>query len=296
MLFGFAKRPLIMGILNVTPDSFSGDGLLHGCDYSAPADAIAAVTAAVDLAAQMVTAGADLLDIGGESSRPGSAPVSAEEEIRRTVPVIAAIGKKFPSLPLAVDTVKSQVAEAALDAGATIVNDISSLRGDDAMAALVVKRGAWLVLMHNRSDPALAVHDAKIGGEFGAPDSGETGGDIVGDVLRDLRERTMFAEKSGIAREKIIIDPGIGFGKTVEQNLALSRSLDRLKASGYPVLTGPSRKSFIGRVLDLPVDERLEGTAALVAIAAFQGVDIIRVHDVKFMARVAKMAGAVKAN
>jgi dihydropteroate synthase len=283
MIFGLAKTPLIMGILNMTPDSFSGDGLLRGGDP---------VSAAVELAEQMITDGADCLDIGGESTRPGSQPVSAEEEIRRTAPVIKALATKLLGVPLSIDTTKAEVAEAALDAGAMIVNDVSALRDDARMAALVARRKAWLILMHNRSDPARATQDAKIGGEFGAS---EASGDIVADVIRDLAERAGFAQKAGVTRDKIILDPGIGFGKTVEQNLVLCREMPRLRAAGYPVLLGPSRKSFIGRVLDTPVEERLEGTAALVAISAFQGSDILRVHDVKFMAHVAKMAGAVKA-
>lgn len=281
MLFGIHKSPLIMGILNITPDSFSGDGLLTSHHY---------VRAALERASQMIADGADLLDIGGESSRPGSVPVSAEEEIRRTAPVIAALRAKFPNVPMAIDTIKATVAEAALNAGATLINDISALQADTAMAALVAQRRAHIVLMHNRSHASSVTHDRKIGGEYIAL----AHDNHVEDVLQDLMQRAAFAEKAGIARDKIILDPGIGFGKTVEQNLALSGASEKFRKAGYPILLGPSRKSFIGRVLDLAVDDRLEGTAALVAIGAFQGADILRVHDVQFMVRVAKMAAAIK--
>ncbi len=278
-LTAVAKRPLIMGILNVTPDSFSGDGLMMQPDY---------VAAALDLASGMIKDGADILDVGGESSRPGAIPVSAEEEIRRVAPVIGAIRKKFPAALIAVDTVKGSVAEAALEAGAAIINDISALAADPRMAAVVAKHGASIVLMHNRSDAASVTHNATVGGEYQAP----AYTDIVEDVKRDLMQRVAVAKQAGIADDKIILDPGIGFGKTVGQNLALINHVDRIKALGYPVMVGPSRKSFIGRILDLPVDERLEGTAACVAVASLRGADIIRVHDVKFMARVAKMAAS----
>ncbi len=270
-----------MGIMNVTPDSFSGDGLLAKEDY---------VGAALRLATDMRAAGASILDVGGESSRPGADRVSVEEEQRRVVPVIAALKKKFPDLIMAIDTVKAAVAEAALDAGASIVNDITALERDGAMTALVSRRGCYVVLMHNRSRADAVTQDARIGGEYVAPVTG----DIIADVTRDLKARAVLAEKAGIARDRILLDPGLGFGKTVEQNLALVGHTDRLAALGYPLLTGPSRKSFIGRVLDLPVDQRLEGTAALVAIAAFQGAAILRVHDIQIMARIGVMAHAVR--
>ncbi len=274
------NAPRIMGILNVTPDSFSGDGLMQQKDY---------IAAAVDAGLQMIAEGAHILDIGGESSRPGAAAISAEEEIRRVVPVIEALRQKNISVPMAVDTVKAAVAEAAIKAGATIINDISAL-ADPAMAPLAAKMKAHIVLMDNRSGTATIDTDEKIGGEYRAHESGT----LFESVKSNLAARAKFAEQSGIARDKIILDPGIGFGKTVEQNLELIRETGRLKELGYPVLLGFSRKSFIGRALDLPVDERLEGTAALTAIAAFQGTDILRVHDVKFMTRVAKMAAAAR--
>jgi dihydropteroate synthase len=275
----FSKNPLMMSILNVTPDSFSGDGVLVGGDYGATA--LASAT-------RMMADGADIIDIGGESSRPGAEPVSAAEEMRRTVPVIAAIRKAFSDIHISIDTVKSSVAAAAIQAGATIVNDISALQADPEMTAVVAETLSYIVLMDNRADGV--THDKKIGGEYGATNST----DIVEDVKNRLAERAAFAESVGIARDKIILDPGIGFGKTVEQNLALIRELPRLKSLGYPVLLGTSRKSFIGRVLDLGVDERLEGTAATVAIGAFLGADILRVHDVQCMARVVRMATVLR--
>jgi dihydropteroate synthase len=277
-----ARRPLIMGIVNVTPDSFSGDGVLGAEDY---------VVAAVAAAAEMLRDGADILDIGGESSRPGSAPVGAAEEIRRVVPVIAALRRKLGAAPvLAVDTVKADVAEAALKAGADLVNDITALRHDPAMAATVARHGCPVVLMHNAARAEDVRHDAKIGGSYGAAG----GGDVVEKVRGDLLQAVAAARAAGIADDRIILDPGLGFGKSAAQNLDLIRHIGRIRDLGFPVLVGPSRKSFIGKALDLPVDERLEGTAAVVALAAFSGADIIRVHDVKFMARVARMAAAIK--
>jgi dihydropteroate synthase len=276
-----AKRPLIMGIINVTPDSFSGDGLMAQRDP---------VAAALEQAMRMVEEGADVLDIGGESSKPGAAPISADEEISRIVPVIRAIRQKTP-IALSIDTVKAAVAVAAMDAGADIINDISALAHDADMARLAAQRKATVVLMHNSSRANAVAHDAKLGGEYEAAD----GGDIIETVKRDLRIRVAAAKQAGIADDKIILDPGLGFGKTVAQHLTLMNRLHEIAALGYPLMVGPSRKSFIGRVLDTPVDERLEGTAALVAASILQGAAIIRVHDVQFMARVAKMAAAIGA-
>lgn len=276
------KNPLVMGIINVTPDSFSGDGIPPTSDY---------VERVMAVAQQMIADGADILDIGGESSRPGSAPVPAEEEIRRVVPVIAAIKKKLgSSCDISVDTVKAEVAEKALQAGATIVNDISALAGDVRMGEVTARHGAQLVLMHNRAKTDAVSHSVLIGGQYDAP----VYADIVADVVRDLTLRIDAAEKAGVARNKIILDPGIGFGKTPEQNLALIAQIGKIKELGFPVLVGPSRKSFIGHTLGATVDERLEGTAACVAVAVMGGADIVRVHDVKFMARVVKMAAALR--
>jgi dihydropteroate synthase len=270
-----------MGIINVTPDSFSGDGLLlHAND----------VERAVWQAQDMVANGAEILDVGGESSRPGSTPVSTDEETRRVVPVIAALKKKLPGIQIAVDTVKAEVAEKAVEEGATIINDISALAADPRMAEVAARTGATVVLMHNRASANAYSTDEKIGGCYQASDYQ----DVVEDVRRDLEARVKVALEAGIKRDKIILDPGIGFGKTTDQNLALFGNLDRLKALGFPLLVGVSRKSFIGQVLHVPIAERLEGTSACVAIAVMQGADIIRVHDVKFMARVVKMAAALR--
>jgi dihydropteroate synthase len=278
IIFHLGKRPLIMGIVNTTPDSFSGDGTL-------------VISAAVEHALALIAEGADILDIGGESTRPGAAPVAAEEEIRRTIPIIAEIRKRFPAMPISIDTMKAYVAAAALAAGADIINDVSML-GDPAMAALAAKTGAYLVLMHNRGDARAIAQDARIGGEYEAP----AYGDIVEDVVRDLQKPLDAALYAGIAREKIIVDPGLGFGKTVAQNCALIGRLGELKrAMDCSIMIGPSRKSFIGRLLDAPVDDRLAGTAAAVAAGIAQGADIVRVHDVKFMVQIARTTAAIKA-
>lgn len=276
------NKPLIMGIVNVTPDSFSGDGLWH-CDN--------ATSEAIAQAERMVAEGADILDIGGESSRPGSAPVPAEEEIRRVVPVISALAQKKASVILSVDTVKADVAEKALQAGAAIVNDVSAMANDPRMAEVVARYNAKVVLMHNRAKADLVCRDAKVGGQYIAPEYA----DVIDDVITVLKERVGFAQKAGIAKENIILDPGIGFGKTPDQNMALIAHIGKIKALGFPVLVAPSRKSFIGHVLDASIEERLEGTAACIAVSIFLGADIVRVHEVKFMARTAKMAAALKA-
>ncbi|MDD4616286.1 MAG: dihydropteroate synthase [Alphaproteobacteria bacterium] len=266
----------------MTPDSFSGDGLLRDTDY---------VARALAQAEKMVADGATILDIGGESTRPGASPVLAKEEIRRIVPVIEAIKKRLPdSLKIAVDTTKASVAEAALEAGATIINDISALRNDAEMAKIALKYGAAVVLMHNQAMPDLVQKNAKIGGSYEAP----AYKNIIPDVIDHLKECVAIAVESGIAREKIILDPGIGFGKTVQQNLTLIARLGEIKALGFPVLAGLSRKSFIGHVLDASVEDRLEGTAACLAVAVMQGADILRVHDVKCAVRISQMAAALR--
>lgn len=268
-----------MGILNVTPDSFSGDGLMGAND---------ALTAALRQAGQMIADGADILDVGGESTRPGASPMNADEEIRRTIPVIEALRREMPQIPLSIDTMKPEVAVKALDAGATIINDISGTRQDPAMLTLAAQRGAYLVLMHNSSNANDVTNDARLGAMYDA----HVSGDIVNDVNNQLKALAENAINAGVARDKIILDPGLGFGKMVEQNLRLMNELDKLKELGFPVLAGPSRKSFIGRTLDLPVDDRLEGTAACVAVCVMRGASILRVHDVKEMSRVAKMTVA----
>lgn len=275
------RKPKIFGIVNVTPDSFSGDGLLNNRNY---------VTSAVAQAQAMVGDGADGLDIGGESSRPGSTPVTAAEEIRRTAPVIAAIRAVCgPDLPISIDTVKVEVAEAAFAVGATILNDISALRHDPGMAALVARFGCPVILMDNRAE-TFTRHD-KIGGMF----DGQDHPDITAAVIGHLQERIDAAIASGIARDNIILDPGLGFGKTPEQNLTLVRELPRLNALGFPVMVGASRKSFIGQVLNQPVGDRLAGDAALNTVATILGAAYLRVHDVQFTMQATTMATALRA-
>lgn len=279
-VFEWGARTEVMGILNITPDSFSGDGLLS---------ATQAVDAAVEQARRFLDAGATLLDVGGESTRPGSQTVSVEEELGRVVPVIDALAREFPQAVLSVDTYKAVVAEEALRAGAHLVNDVWGLRADPNMAAVVARAAAPVVLMHNRSKPANAQVQASLGGRY----VGMEYRDLLADVKGELLESVEIARRAGIAEEKIILDPGIGFGKTVEQNLQLLNRLDEIRALGFPVLLGPSRKSFIGYTLNLPPDQRVEGTAAAIAVGIVRGADIVRVHDVEIMARVARMTDAI---
>ncbi len=280
--FAWGSRTYIMGIINVTPDSFSGDGLgsLNGEQD--------AVYAALAQARQFINAGADILDIGGESTRPGSEPVGVMEEKRRVLPVIAALAAEY-DIPLSIDTYKAEVAAAALTAGAHIVNDVWGLRADPQMAALVAERNVPVILMHNRSNPKTAEVQANLGGRYVGVDYD----DLIEDIKRELLDSVTLARKAGIPDEHIILDTGIGFGKTVEQNLELLNRTDEIRELGYPVLIGPSRKSFIGYTLDLPPEQRLEGTAATVAVGITRGADIARVHDVETMVRVARMTDAL---
>jgi len=269
-----------MGIINVTPDSFSGDGLL---------DAKNVIGAAVKQARKFLQEGADILDVGGESTRPGAARVSAEEEISRVVPVIAEIKKAHPDALVSVDTYKASVAREALTAGADWVNDVWGLRADPEMGAVVGAYRVPVILMHNRSKAGSPEIEAQLGGRYVGTDYD----DLIGDICDDLMESVHLAHQNGIEDDCIILDPGIGFGKTVSQNLELMDRLDQVKALGYPLLVGPSRKSFIGYTLELPPDERVEGTAAAVALAIDRGADILRVHDVRTMTRVARMTDAI---
>ncbi len=262
--FAWGERTFVMGILNVTPDSFSGDGLIRDGDP---------LRAAVDQARRMVEEGADLLDIGGESTRPGHAAVDAAEEIGRVIPVVSAVHDALPEIPLSIDTTKTVVAEAALAAGATLLNDIWGVGPDPAMAELAAGARVPLIVMHNREEPR---YD-----------------DVVPEVVDDLRAALDRAERLGVAREDLIIDPGIGFGKTADHNVTLLRHLDALTTLGRPILLGTSRKSTIGRILDLPADERLEGTLATTALGVASGVDIVRVHDVRANVRAARVADAI---
>jgi dihydropteroate synthase len=263
--FRWGERTFVMGIVNVTPDSFSGDGLVS--DGGDP------VAAAVALGRRMTDEGADLLDVGGESSRPGHAPVAVHEELTRVVPVIAGLRAALPDMPLSVDTTKPAVAAAALDAGADMVNDIWGVGADDALARLAAERGVALVVMHNRAEPHYR--------------------DLIAEVIADLGAALERALNLGVARDALIVDPGFGFGKTAEQNLALVRDLAALRVLGRPILLGASRKSTLGRVLDLPVDERLEATLATTAIGIAGGADLVRVHDVRANVRAARISDAI---
>jgi len=274
----WGERTYVMGILNATPDSFSGDGLYAQNAQNALAQAH-----------QFVEDGADILDVGGESTRPGSEPVDADEEIRRVIPIICAIAEEMPKTLISVDTYKASVAEAALAAGAHIVNDVWGLRADSELASVVAKFDCPVILMHTRSTPASVEVREKLGNAF----IGAEYGNLLEEVKAELLESVEIAEQAGVKSESIILDPGIGFGKTIEENLELNNRLNEIRALGYPVLLGPSRKSFIGYTLDLPADQRVEGTAASVAIGIARGADIIRVHDVKEMTRIVRMTDAI---
>ena len=261
-------KTYIMGILNVTPDSFSDGGTHMTLD------------AAVEHAWRLVEEGADIIDIGGESTRPGSAPTPLADEIRRVVPVIEALGQDFP-VPISVDTYKSEVAEPALAAGAHMINDISALAIDPRLGEVVSEAKAPIVLMHMKGQP----RDMQKNPEYKS---------VVSEVAEFLRASIARAEEYGIRRENVLIDPGIGFGKTCAHNLELLRRLEEFRSLGCPILLGTSRKSFIGTTLGgLPVEDRAEGTAATVALGIASGADIVRVHDVKYMVRVARMTDAI---
>ncbi len=261
-------RTHVMGILNVTPDSFSDGGRYAGVD--------AAVARGVDMAA----GGADVIDVGGESTRPGAEPVAAAEELHRVIPVIEALAREV-QVPISIDTAKAAVAVAAIQAGAVIVNDVTALRGDPRMAATVAGSGAGLVLMHMLGEPRTMQKNPRYG-------------DVVAEVGAALAAWAKGAEVAGVERDHIVIDPGIGFGKTLEHNLLLMKHLPALAALGYPVLVGPSRKSFIHAALGLPMSERLEATAAAVAWSVAQGANLVRVHDVTEMVRVVRMTEAIR--
>ena len=263
--FHWGARTHVMGVLNVTPDSFSGDGLLGAGDRW--------IDAAVAQAARMVEEGADILDVGGESSRPGHAPVDVADEVRRVVPVVAAVRAAHPGVPLSVDTVKPAVAAAAIDAGADLVNDIWGVAEDDALSRLAADRGVPIVLMHNRAEARYT--------------------SLLSEIVADLQRAIDRAVRAGVPWESILVDPGFGFGKAPAHNLALLRDLAVLRVLGRPVLLGTSRKSTLGKVLDLPPEERLEATLATTALAVAAGVDVVRVHDVRPNVRVARMADAV---
>jgi dihydropteroate synthase len=272
-LFRWGSRTYVMGIVNVTPDSFSGDGLMAQAGEGTAGASRSIVEAAVALARRMVAEGADLIDVGGESSRPGHQPIPAAEERSRVVPVVAALREALPDVALSIDTSKAEVAAAALDGGAHMINDVWGVAAEPAMLALAAERGVPVVLMHNRAEARY--------------------GNVVAEVIADLQSALERAAAAGVAREAIVLDPGIGFGKTPDQNLALLHELASLRVLHRPILLGTSRKSIIGRVLDLPAPERLEGTLATTALGVAAGVEIVRVHDVEANVRVARMADAV---
>lgn len=275
----WGEQTYIMGILNITPDSFSGDGILQGEDY---------VAVAVAQARRFVQAGAHILDVGGESTRPGAEPLGVQEELRRVAPVIQALAAELPGVILSADTYKAEVAEAALQAGAHWINDVWALRADPGMAPLAAHYGALVILMHNRLKPANEELQRRVGGPFTTDYQ-----DLIEEVKRELLASVALARAAGIRDENILLDPGIGFGKTAAQSCELINRLDELRSLGYPLLLGPSRKSFIGQTLNLPADQRLEGTAAAVAVGITRGADIVRVHDVESMARVVRMTDAI---
>ena len=261
----WGRRTYVMGIINLTPDSFSGDGLAgEGLEDT--------VAAAVRKGLEFQQAGADFLDIGAESTRPGNRPISAQEELRRLMPALEALARRL-TIPISVDTYKSSVAREAVRAGASMINDVWGLKKDPALAAVAAEAGSFLVLMHNQER---AVYQ-----------------DLLPDVLKSLKQSRQTAVDAGVSPEKIILDPGIGFGKTPEHNLEILRRLRELKAPGLPLLVGVSRKSTIGLVLGRPVDQRLLGTAAAVAMSIAGGADIVRVHDVAEMVQVSRMTDAV---
>jgi dihydropteroate synthase len=263
--FRWGERTYVMGILNVTPDSFSGDGLLAtGRD---------AVEEAVERGREMVAEGADLLDVGGESTRPGHTDVAEGDERERVVPVVAALRKALPHVPLSIDTTKAGVAEAAIDAGAAMINDVWGVAQEDTMKRLAATRGVPIVIMHNRVTPTYT--------------------DLMAEIVADLQRAIDRAVAAGVPREAIIVDPGFGFGKTAQHNLIVLRELAALRVLRLPILLGTSRKSTLGLVLDLPPAERVEATVATTVLGIAAGVDMVRVHDVRPNVRAARMTDAV---
>ena len=260
MEFNWGERTFIMGVVNITPDSFSGDGLGNDID------------AALAQSRRFIQEGADIIDVGGESTRPESASISVDEELKRVIPLIEKLAKE-ETIPISIDTYRAKVARRALEAGAVMVNDVWGLRRDPKLAEVAAEWGVPLVIASNQRE---ITYD-----------------EIVPEVVDYLKRGINLALDAGVAWENIIIDPGIGFGKTVEGNLELIRRLGELKVLGRPILLGTSRKSVIGLVLDLPVDQRLEGTAATIAVGIANGADMVRVHDVLQMVRVSKMTDAI---
>ena len=269
--FRWGERTYVMGIINVSPDSFSGDGTSD-------------IESAIAQACRFVDEGADILDIGGESTRPGFSQITVEEELRRVVPLIERLSSRT-NVPISIDTSKYEVAQQALAVGASILNDQWGLKTEPRLAELAAKRNVPIILMSNQRD--IGGYDAGIGRDTAGYD------DVMTAVITSLRKSVTVAHRAGVPKENIIIDPGIGFGKTWQQDIEIIRRLRELKALGLPILVGTSRKSLIKMVLSLPANQRIEGTAATVAISIANGADIVRVHDVKQMARVCKMTDAI---
>lgn len=264
--FVWGDRTYVMGIINITPDSFSGDGLAKSLDPSRR------IQQTIEQAETFVAEGVDILDVGGESTRPGAQMVDAEEEMERVIPIVQTLANNS-SLPISIDTQKAVVAETAVKAGAVIINDIWGLQGDPNMARVAADHGTAIVVMHNKSAPGYR--------------------DLMGEIIGFLETSMEIAFKHGISRERVWLDPGIGFGKTREDNLTIINRLDELKVLGQPILLGTSRKSVIGLTLGLPVEERIEGTSATVALGITRGADLVRVHDVRAMIRTARMTDAM---
>jgi dihydropteroate synthase len=280
--FKWGTKTYVMGILNITPDSFSGDGLLGKENIQ---------EAVIAQAISFVNAGADILDIGGESTRPGSEEISAQEEADRVLPLIESLRKTI-DIPLSIDSYKSKIADEALMLGANVINDVWALRADANMAAVAKKHDAPIILMHNRSAAKNTAFEEKLGGRY----VGMEYNNLIEDIKSELLSSVDLAITAGIEMNKIILDTGIGFGKTVQQNLELLNRGDEIRQLGYPLLIGPSRKSFIGYTLDATPENRLEGTAATVSVAITRGADIVRVHDVEAMVKIAKMTDAITRN
>ncbi|MGV8025867.1 MAG: dihydropteroate synthase [Anaerolineaceae bacterium] len=276
----FGTRTFIMGIINLTPDSFSGDGLMKSADM---------VKAAVQQAVRFVENGADILDLGAESTRPGAEPLNANTELERLIPTLKRILELNLKTIISIDTYKAAVAEQCLKAGAMMINDVWGLKKEPQLAQVVARYAVPIVLMHNRSHTQFLQKSEALGGRY----VGTSYQDLMKEICSDLQESIASAKMAGIPDQDIILDPGVGFGKTVEQNLSIIHHLGELRKLGHPILLGVSRKSFIGYTLDLPPEERLEGTAAAVALGINNGADIIRVHDVIAMVRVARMSDAI---
>jgi len=275
--FRWGERTFVMGIVNVTPDSFSGDGLLARGDPAGDLRSFIGqghhIGPAVEVARRMVAEGADLVDVGGESTRPGHDTVSVDDEMARVVPIVEAIHAALPELPISIDTTKPEVAAAALDAGAALLNDVWGVAPDLGLVRLAAARGVPIVLMHNRAEARYT--------------------NVIVEVLGELEQAIERAHAAGVLTGSVLVDPGFGFGKAPRHNLELLANLGELRLLGVPVLLGTSRKSTLGKVLDLPPDDRLEATLATTALAAQAGIDIVRVHDVRANVRAARMADAV---